>query len=150
MTTQLALESAYWSNLGHGVWAIALYAVLGLVLMIVGFYAIDLTTPGKLRELAPRGMPNAVVVSASGMLSMALVVVFAVMAASGRLLEGLIAAGAYGLIGIVAQVISVRILEFLLRIDIGEVLEAPQYRHEVLVVAAAQFAMGLVVAFAIL
>jgi len=51
-TTIVALNSGYWDAgywavLGRGAGAIVLYAVVGLVLMLVGFYAIDLTT-GKL------------------------------------------------------------------------------------------------------
>ncbi|CAM3011514.1 DUF350 domain-containing protein [Skermania piniformis] len=148
--TALALESGYWNSLGHGVGAIALYALLGLALMIVGFYAIDLTTPGKLGELIRAGRPNATVVTAAGMLSMAFIVVLAIYASSGRLAEGLIAAAVYGLVGIFAQVLSVRVIERVTRIDIGAVLDSPGFVPEVLVVAAAHFAVGMVVAFAIL
>jgi hypothetical protein len=56
----------------------------------------------------------------------------------------------YGFVGIVAQVISVRVIERALGIDIGTALQSDTYTTEVLVVAAAHFALGLVVAFAIL
>jgi uncharacterized membrane protein YjfL (UPF0719 family) len=150
MTSNLALSAGFWSLLGDGVWAIALYAVLGLLLMVVGFFAIDFTTPGKLRELVPEGKPNAVVVASAGFVSMALIVVIAEYAAAGRLTEGLISAAIYGLVGIAAQTIAVRAVELILRIDVKELLEAPEYRPVALVVAAASFAFGLVVAFAIL
>ncbi|MFC8382204.1 DUF350 domain-containing protein [Nocardia sp. NPDC056952] len=150
--TALALESGYWSALGEGVGAIILYCLIGLVLMLIGFFAIDLTTPGKLRDLVVAGKPNAIIVSAAGMISMAFIVVFAVLATggSGKLSEGLIAAIVYGLVGIIAQVISVRVIEKVTGIDIGRTLHAETYTPEVLVVAAAHFALGLVVAFAIL
>lgn len=149
-TTTLALESGYWGSLGRGVWAIVLYAIVGLVLMTVGFYAIDLTTPGKLRELVREGKPNAIIVSASGMISMAFIVVLAIYSSSGKLEEGLIACAIFGLVGIIAQVVSVRAIEFVLGIEIGNVLRSPTYVPDVLVVAAAHFALGLVVAVAIL
>ena len=41
------------ASLGQGIGAIALYAVIGLVLMLAGFYVIDWTTPGKLTQLPP-------------------------------------------------------------------------------------------------
>ncbi|MEV5836037.1 DUF350 domain-containing protein [Nocardia sp. NPDC052112] len=148
--TAVALESGYWNSLGTGVGAIVLYAIVGLALMLVGFYAIDLTTPGKLRALVAAGKPNAIIVTAAGMVSMALIVVLATYASAGKLSEGLIAASVYGLVGIVAQVISVRVLERALGIDIGAALASDVYTTEVLVVAAAHFALGLVVAFAIL
>lgn len=148
--TVVALESGYWSSLGEGVGAIVLYAVIGLALMLVGFYAIDLTTPGSLRKLVVESKPNAIIVAAAGMISMAFIVVFAIFASAGKLSEGLIAALVYGLVGIVAQVISVRVIEKALGIDIGATLNSEAYTTEVLVVAAAHFALGLVVAFAIL
>ena len=74
MTTSLvALNQDYWSNLGRGVGAIVLYAIVGLVLMVVGFYAIDLTTPGPLRKMVNAGKPNAIIVTAAGIVSMAFI-----------------------------------------------------------------------------
>lgn len=148
--TALSLESGYWSSLGEGVGAILLYALIGLLLMLVGFFAIDVTTPGRLRDLVLEGKPNAMIVAAAGMVSMALIVVLAIFSSGGRLLEGLIATLVFGLVAIVAQVISVRVIERVTGIDIGAVLHADGYTTEVLVVAAAHFALGLVVAFAIL
>ena len=148
--TTLALESGYWNSLGRGVGAIILYAIVGLVLMVVGFYAIDLTTPGKLRDIVRQGNPNAIIILASGMLSMAFIVVLAIYASSGKLSEGLIASLVFGLVGIVAQVISVRAVELVSGVDIGDVVNSPTYKPEVLVVAAAHFGLGLVVAVAIL
>ncbi|NMN94344.1 DUF350 domain-containing protein [Antrihabitans stalactiti] len=148
--TTLAFESGYWNSLGRGVGAIVLYAIVGLVLMVVGFYAIDLTTPGKLRDIVRQGNPNAIVILASGTLSMAFIVVLAIYASSGKLSEGLVASLVYGLVGIVAQVISVRAVELVSGVDIGAVVTSPTYKPEVLVVAAAHFGLGLVVAVAIL
>lgn len=148
MTAQ-ALESGYWSSLTQGMGAILLYALAGLLLMLVGFFAIDMTTPGRLRSLVVAGKPNAIIVTAAGMVSMALIVVLAIYTAGGRLLEGLIAALVFGLVGIVAQIASVRILERLVGVDIGAVLHSELYTTEVLVVAAAHFSVGLVVAVAI-
>lgn len=150
MTTTLALEAGYWSSLGRGVGAILCYAVLGLALMLIGFYAVDVTTPGSLRQMVAEGRPNAVLVSASGMISMAFIVVLAIYASGGKLSEGLIATLVYGLVGIVAQVISVRIVEWVLGIDIGAVLKNPNYTAAASMIAAAHIALGLVVAVAIL
>ncbi|MFF0814292.1 DUF350 domain-containing protein [Rhodococcus sp. NPDC003318] len=149
-TAVVALGSDYWNTLGRGVSAIVLYAILGLALMVLGFFAIDWTTPGHLRTLVREGRPNAAVVTASGMVSMALIVVLAIYASSGRLVEGLIYSGVFGLVGIAAQVISVRLVELVTAIDIGEVLVRDRFTPEVLVVAAAHVALGLVVAVAIL
>ncbi|NKY53454.1 DUF350 domain-containing protein [Nocardia vermiculata] len=150
MSSTLALQSGYWSTVGHGVGAIVLYAVLGLVLMLVGFQAIDSTTPGPLRKMVASGNPNAVIISAAGMVGMALIVVLAIYSAGGALAEGLIATAIYGLVGIIAQVASIRLLEWLLGVHIGDLLKSSTFHVQSLLVAAAHLAIGLVVAFAIL
>jgi Domain of Unknown Function (DUF350) len=149
-TTVVALAPAYWDALGRGVGAIALYAVVGLVLMLVGFYALDVATPGPLRNELDQGKPNAVVVAAAGMISMALIVVLAIFASSGKLLEGLISAAVFGLVGIVAEVLMMRVATLVLGIDMHALLGADEFNYEALMVAAAQFSLGIVVAVAIL
>ena len=156
MTTNIvALNSSYWdagylSTHGRGAGAILLYAVVGLVLMLVGFYAIDLTTPGPLRKMVDAGKPNAIIVSAAGMVSMALIVVLAIYSSSGRLIEGLLGSAVFGLVGIVAQVLMMRIATMVIGIDMHQLFESEEFNYESLMVAAAQFALGVVVAVAIL
>lgn len=149
-TTTLALQEGFLGDLGTGVGAILAYAVLGAALMIVGFLAIDLTTPGKLTVFVREGRPNAVVVTAAGLVSMSFIVVMAIYGSGGVLLEGLIATAVYGLLGIIAQVVAVRGLEAVIRIDIGAVLADTTPRYAGRVVAAAHVAVGLVVAAAVL
>src|SRR5436309_967827 len=112
-TTIVALkgywDAGYWNVLGRGAGAIVLYSIVGLVLMVMGFYAIDLTTPGPLRKMVDAGKPNAIIVSAAGMISMALIVVLAIYSSSGKLVEGLVGSAVFGLVGIIAQVVMMRI-----------------------------------------
>ena len=91
---------------------------------VVGFWAVDVTTPGKLNRMVRDGLPNAVLVTAAGMVSMAFIVVVAIYASSGSLAEGLLATLIFGLVGIVAQVGGVRLLEWITGIDIGAALKA--------------------------
>jgi Domain of Unknown Function (DUF350) len=155
MTTIAALNSGYWDAgymavLGRGAGAIVLYAVIGLVLMLIGFYAIDLTTPGPLRKMVDAGKPNAIIVSAAGMVSMALIVVLAIYASSGKLLEGLLGSAVFGLVGIIAQVVMMRIATMAIGIDMDRLFDADEFSYDALMVASAQFALGIVVAVAIL
>ncbi|MBW0109766.1 DUF350 domain-containing protein, partial [Pseudonocardia sp. KRD-182] len=133
-----------------GIGAILLYAVLGVILMLLGFYAVDLTTPGKLNVMVREGLPNAVVITAAGMISMALIVVTAIYTSSGFLTEGLIQTAIFGVIGILAQVGAVRLVEWVMGIDIGGVLAADRVLPQSFLIAAAHLALGLVVAFAII
>jgi hypothetical protein len=153
-TTSVALsgywDAGYWNVLGRGVGAIVLYSIVGLVLMLIGFYAIDLTTPGPLRKMVDAGKPNAIVVAAAGMVSMALIVVLAIYASSGKLVEGLVGSAIFGLVGIVAQVVMMRFAALVIGIDMDALFQRDEFNYESLMVAAAQFALGIVVAVAIL
>ncbi|GAA3861196.1 DUF350 domain-containing protein [Saccharothrix violaceirubra] len=149
MITELALEPGFGSTIGQGLGAIALYAILGTLLMVFGFYAIDWTTPGKLSYLVRTGAPNAVVVTAAGLVSMALIVVVVIYNSGGRLADGLLTGLIFGLAGIVVQVLAVRLLEWVTRLDIGSLIESDKFAPASVVVAAAHLALGLVVAVAI-
>ena len=149
MTTTVALPATFGTDLVHGIGAILLYGVVGLLLMFAGFYAIDWTTPGKLSALVHRGLPNAVIVTASGLLSMAFIIVVAILTSASDLTAGLITALVYGLLGIIVQVIAVRLLEWATRIDVGRTIEHEEFQPVSVVVAAAHIALGLVVAVAI-
>jgi uncharacterized membrane protein YjfL (UPF0719 family) len=148
--TLALIAPGFFSVIGRGIGAILLYAVLGVLLMLLGFYAVDLTTPGKLNRMVRDGLPNAVVVTAAGMVSMAFIVVTAIYASSGVLAEGLLASLIFGLVGIIVQVGGVRLLEWVTGIDIGSVLAADRVQPQAYVVAGAHVALGLVVAVAIL
>ncbi|MGH3858536.1 DUF350 domain-containing protein [Actinokineospora sp.] len=148
-SAQLALPAGFGADLGKGIGAIALYAIVGLVLMLIGFYAIDWTTPGKLSELVRLGRPNAVIVTASGMLSMALIIVVAIFFSASDLTAGLITSVVYGLIGIVVQVLAVRTLEWVTKLDVGNTIEFERFAPASVVVAAVHIALGLIVAVAI-
>ncbi|QLL07346.1 DUF350 domain-containing protein [Mycobacterium vicinigordonae] len=154
-TSTVAANSGYWDAgymavLGRGAGAIVLYAIVGLVLMLIGFYAIDLTTPGPLRKMVEAGKPNAIIVAAAGMVSMALIVVLAIYSSSGKLLEGLAGSAIFGLVGIVAQVLMMRIATFALGVDLDRLFYGDEFSYDALMVAAAQFSLGIVVAVAIL
>jgi len=147
--TTLALDPDFGAQLGKGIGSIALYAIVGLVLILLGFYAIDWTTPGKLSDLVRTGKPNAVIVTASGMLSMAFIIVVAIANSANDLSAGLIDALVFGLLGIVAQVLAVRLLAWTTRIEVADTIEAESFAPGSIVVAAVHIALGLVVAVAI-
>ena len=145
-----AIGPGFLPVIGRGVGAILLYAVLGVLLMLLGFWAVDLTTPGKLNQMVRDGLPGAVLVTGAGMVSMAFIVVTAIYSSSGTLVEGLVGASIFGLVGIVAQVGGVRLLEWVTGIRIGAILRSEYLEPEAWVVAAAHVALGLVVAVAII
>lgn len=148
--TLAQIEPGFFSVIGRGVGAILLYAIVGVLLMLLGFYAVDVTTPGKLYRMVRDGLPNAALVTAAGMISMAFIVVVAIYTSTGSLLEGLLATLIFGLVGIIVQVGGVRLMEWVTGLDIGAVLKAERIQPQAFVVAAAHVALGLVVAVAVL
>ena len=88
--TLAAIGPGFFPLIGRGIGAILLYAVLGVLLMLLGFWAVDLTTPGKLNRMVREGLPNAVLVTAAGLVSMAFIVVTAIWTSTGSLVEGLL------------------------------------------------------------
>ena len=149
-TTLVALSPDYWSILGHGVSAIVLYTIVGVALMVLGFYVIDWTTPGPLRALVQAGRPNAAAVAAACIVSMAVIIVLAIYSSLGDLVHGLLSTLVFGLLGIAAQAFSVRLVGAIKGIDIGGVLASEKFTPQVLVVTASYVAFGLIIAAAIL
>ena len=144
------LTPDFWPTVGVNIGLIAVYAVIGAVLMYVGYFAIDLTTPGDLRGLVREGRPNAVVVSAAGLVSMAFIVVTAIYISGGGFLTGILNTSIYGLVGIIAQVLAVRGLEAVARLDVDGCLHDDRFTADAGVIAAMHGALGLVVAVAII
>jgi hypothetical protein len=145
-----ALDPGYWSTVGNGVSAIALYTILGVALVVLGFFVIDWTTPGPLRTLVMAGRPNAAAIAAAGVVSIALIVVMTIYSSSGNLIQGLVGTLVFGVLGLVAQALCVRLIGLVTGIDIGAVLAAERFVPEALVVVASYFAFALIIAIAIL
>ena len=68
---------------------------------------------------------------------------------TAKLSDGLVTALVFGLAGIIAQVVVIRVFEFAMRLDIGAMLAAEKFTPASAVVAAANVALGLVVAVSV-
>ena len=79
-----------------------------------------------------------------------LIVVLAIYASSGKLVEGLVGSAIFGLVGIIAQVVMMRFATLVIGIDMDVLFHSDEFNYESLMVSAAQFALGIVVAVAIL
>src|ERR1700733_4140963 len=92
----VALNHADWSQIGTNAGAIVAYAALGLALLVIGFYAVDLATPGRLSTIIrdERNI-NATVLAACGVFGVSLIIVAAIFASGGRLADGLISTAIY-------------------------------------------------------
>jgi len=145
-----ALHPGYWSSVGRGVSAIALYTILGVALVVLGFFIIDWTTPGPLRTLVMAGRPNAAAIAAAGVVSIGLIVVLTIYSSAGDIVQGLVGTLVFGVLGLVSQALCVRLIGLVTGIDIGRVLAAERFVPEVLVVVASYLAFALIIGIAIL
>lgn len=120
------------------------YSGVGVVVLVLGFVVIDALTPGKLGALVMEGNANAAVLAATTLVSLGLILWFAIFF-TGEAWHGLDDALVYGVVGVAAQAIGFVVLDALTPGKLGVVCEQPKLHPAVLVSAAIQLAMALIV-----
>jgi uncharacterized membrane protein YjfL (UPF0719 family) len=154
MTTTTLLvrvtEETFGSTVWNGVGAILSYAAIGLALLVVGYYAVDITTPGHLSKIIrTERNPNASLLAASAMLAVGLIVTAAILGSSGRLLHGVVSTAVFGIIGVAAQLIASFIFDLLVRVEINDLLHQPVLQPATWMLATTRVVIGLVIAVAV-
>ncbi len=120
------------------------YSAVGLVVLVAGFFVIDVLTPGRLGALVMQGNPNASLLAATWLLSLGLVMWFAIFF-TGAGWGGLDDALVYGAVGVGAQAVGFVVLDLLTPGKLGVVCQHGQLHPATLVSAAVQIAVALVV-----
>jgi uncharacterized membrane protein YjfL (UPF0719 family) len=141
----------YWEDLGTELASGLLYGVVGIALLALGFFVIDMLTPGRLgRQLTVDRNANAGVIVASGLLAIGIIVTAAIVASEGSLTKGLGQAAGFGLIGILLLGLAFAVLDVITPGKLGDSLMGEE-GHEpmVFVMAAALLSVGGIVAAAI-
>ncbi|GAA2404108.1 DUF350 domain-containing protein [Nonomuraea africana] len=138
-------------NLLSGALAIAAYAVLGMVLLIVGFYAIDLATPGKLSAVIKiERNPNATLLATSGLAAVGLIVAASIWSSGGALHEGLLATAVFGLVGIAMQTVAMLVFDLVAGISVRELIKESELQPGARLLAVTHLAIGLITAVAVI
>src|ERR1700749_4521999 len=79
-----------------------MYFAVGIGVLIVGFYMVDLLTPGKLRQLVfIDRRPNAVVVAGAMYIALTTVIISAIANSYSQLGQGLLGVAVYGFMGVI-------------------------------------------------
>ena len=125
----------------------AAYALLGVVLLVVGFASLDVLTPGRLaKHIWTERSVNAAIVLATGFLGQG-VIVFAAIWTNGE--AGFGSAFLYtavsGLLGVVLQAASFVLIDLATPGKLGEVVCEVPFHPSSLVTAAAQISVSLAV-----
>ncbi len=140
----------YWTSLFEELAAGLLYGLVGIVLLVIGFFVIDLLTPGKLgRLLCEDRNRNAGVLVASGLLAIGLIVTSAIIASEGDLAQGLGQSAGYGLVGIILLGVAFVVVDIITPGRLGETVTGDRHEPMVYVLAASLISVGGIVAAAI-
>ncbi|MDA0632430.1 DUF350 domain-containing protein [Nonomuraea sp. MCN248] len=138
-------------TLARGAGAIASYAAVGVILMIVGFYVIDLATPGRLSEvIRTQRNPNATLLASSAMAAVGLIVAASIWSSGGRLAEGLAGTAVFGLVGIVVQTLAMLLFDRVAGISVRELVKDPELQPGARLLAVTHVAIGLITAVAVI
>jgi uncharacterized membrane protein YjfL (UPF0719 family) len=120
------------------------YTGVGLVVLFVGFVVVDLLTPGHLGRLVAAGNPNAALLSASALVSLGLILWFAIYF-TGAGWSGLDDAAVFGVVGVVTQAVGFLVLDVLIPGKLLAAFEEQRMQPGTWVAAALHVAVALVV-----
>ncbi|RBQ19898.1 DUF350 domain-containing protein [Spongiactinospora rosea] len=138
-------------NLGRGALAILAYATLGVLLLIIGFYVIDLAIPGNLRDLIKTDRnPNATLLASSGLASIGLIVAASIFSSSGELHEGLLTTLAFGVAGIAVQTVAMLLFDHIIGISVRDLVRETRPQPGARLLAVIHLLLGLITAVAVL
>ncbi|GAA4090003.1 DUF350 domain-containing protein [Nonomuraea soli] len=135
----------------RGAGAIAAYAAVGVILLIIGFYVIDWAIPGKLSQIIKvERNPNATLLTTSGLAAVGLIVAASIWASGGRLVEGLTATAVFGLVGIAVQTIGMVVFDKVIGISIKDLVTESDLQPGTRLLATTHLAIGLITAVAVI
>jgi len=120
------------------------YSGVGLVVLVVGFYVLDLLTPGKLGQLVMDGNPGAGLLAATGLASLGLIMYFAIHF-TGAGWDGLDDAAVFGLVGVLVQAVGFFVLDMVIPGKLGDHCFSPTLHPAAYVTAGIQVSVALVV-----
>jgi uncharacterized membrane protein YjfL (UPF0719 family) len=120
------------------------YTGVGLAVLVAGFIVLDLLTPGKLGQLVMEGNPGAGLITATSLLSLGLVLYFAIYF-TGAGWNGLDDAAVFGVVGVAVQAVGFVILDMLIPGKLGSHCFEPKLHPAAWATAGIQVSVALVV-----
>jgi uncharacterized membrane protein YjfL (UPF0719 family) len=123
------------------------YAGVGIALLVLGFYVLDLLTPGHLgRHIYDNRSVNAAVVLAAGFLGQGAIVFASIWTnATSGFGRALLYTVVFGVLGVVLQAVAFLVLDLITPGRLGEHLVERSFHPASLVSAAVQLAVALIV-----
>jgi uncharacterized membrane protein YjfL (UPF0719 family) len=133
-----------------GVVATILYFLVGMAVLVVGFYMVDVLTPGKLRQMVfVDRRPNAVVIACAMYIALTIVIITAIANSYSQLGQGLVGVAVYGLMGVILLGIALLTLHLVIPGNFHEHVDEPELHPASFAVALMLLAVGGVTAAAV-
>jgi uncharacterized membrane protein YjfL (UPF0719 family) len=150
-TTTDVVTTSLAEVLGRGALAIASYAALGVILLVIGFYVLDMAIPGKLSQLIKVDRnPNATLLTGSGLAAVGLIVSVSIWSSGGALHEGLLATLVFGLVGIAVQTVAMVVFDKVAGISVRELVKESELQPGTRLLAVTHLVIGLITAAAVI
>jgi len=123
------------------------YTGVGIALLVLGFYALDLLTPGHLgRHIYDERSVNAGLTLAAGFLGQGAIVFATIWTnATSGFGRALLYTVAFGVLGVLLQAVAFLVLDLITPGRLGEHLMQPGFHPASLVSAAAQLAVAVII-----
>jgi uncharacterized membrane protein YjfL (UPF0719 family) len=125
----------------------AAYTGVGIALLVLGFYALDLLTPGNLgRHIAEHRSLNAAIAVSGGFLGQGAIVFASIWTnATSGFGRALLYTVVFGILGVVLQAVAFVALDVLVPGRLGEHLMEPAFHPASLISAAVQLAVAAII-----
>jgi uncharacterized membrane protein YjfL (UPF0719 family) len=150
MYLALELGSIDLNPVVKGAVATVLYFLVGTAVLVLGFFVVDVLTPGKLRQLVfVDRRPNAVILACANYIALAAVIISAITNSYSQLGQGLVGVAVYGLIGVVLQGIALLTMHLVIPGNFHEHVDEPELHPAAFATAVMLLAVGGVTAAAL-
>ena len=125
----------------------AAYTGVGIALLVLGFYALDLLTPGNLgRHIAENRSLNAAIVVSGGFLGQGAIIFASIWTnATSGFGRALLYTVVFGILGVVLQAVAFVALDVLVPGRLGQHLMEPTFHPASLISAAVQLAVAAII-----
>ena len=134
----------------RGVVATILYFLVGMAVLVVGFFMVDVLTPGNFRQMVfVDRRPNAVVLACAMYIALATVIISAITNSFSQLGQGLIGVAVYGFMGVALLGVALLTIHLVLPGDFHEHVDDHQLHPASFAVALILLAVGGVTAAAV-
>lgn len=138
------------SDIVNGLGRASAYGALGVVLLILGIFLIDLLTPGKLgRQIWEDRNRNAALLLSSALLGIGGIVFTSIWTTYDNFGKGLASTAAFGLLGLVMMAVAFLVVDLVTPGKLGATLVEPEPHPAVWVTASCNLAVSAIVSASI-